>query len=383
MDVSSAATAATAMETTSAGNSDGASAAASVTAAADSGDKLPAQAGSVPPMITVSTNVEDTTGAAPNVLWRPKPGAFTIGAGRSSSLPRLNATSRDTSRSRDSSHSRRGRGTKRQRHNGNPHPVNWGGGKQKKNRPNHPFKIEIWQQDKDGEKAPISLSTWQQMNALLCTEAAKKIRSSGPPEGGMGVKNWLQHTHPGSEQASLLPANERFGHTVLRFSSLSAQEWYRPLVDMVQGKDNTGNQVHLVQEVDSDDLRAKYSATVAYLDYETFGDNQKQRDAFFYEIIMYAIGINKSNILMEECGIASSRVIKQEGKPLQWSLGLKLVPMAESRLDKIILDERFGILPTALCPVKILKQKNTVTKEDLLAVKTKEMGINKTKETAS
>ena len=236
--------------------------------------------------------------------------------------------------------------------------------------------MEIWQLGADGEKVPISLAVWHQMNALISTEATKKIRSEGPPQGGMGVKNWLQHTHPGTEKASLLPPNERFGHVVLRFNTLSAQDWFRPLVEMVEGKDGAGNQVHLIQEVDSDETRAKYSAAIDLTEYETFGDTQKEKDTLFYEIIMFALGVDKLSSLMHECGTYSSRYLKQDGKPDQWCLGIMLVPMLESRLDKIILDERFGTLPTAVCPVRILKQKNTMSKEDLLAARMNATGIN-------
>ena len=249
----------------------------------------------------------------------------------------------------------------------------------KKPRPNHPYKSEIWQRSPDGEKTPISLAMWQQMNAMLCTEAAKKVRKSGPPEGGIGVKNWLQHTHAGSEEASKLPANERFGHVVLRFSTISAQEWFRPLIDMVLGKDNTGGEVHLMQEVDLDDDRARYTATVPLLEHETFGDNFPERDSFLFDIILYALGIKKNDPIRKGCSTFETRTYQSQdpNKPYQaaYSLGVKLPAELEAALDRIILGQRFGILPTALCAVKIFKQKKSMTPEERLARETAAMGI--------
>ena len=157
------------------------------------------------------------------------------------------------------------------------------------------------------------------------------------------------------------------------------------MITLVRGKDSTGKQVHLVQEVDSDDGRARYTATVPHSDYETFGDTPKQRDTFFFEIILYALGANKDNIgrASEDFDTISSRYIKQDAKPPLWSMGLKLTPDIESKLDKIIIDERYGILPTALCPVRILKQKKSPTPEDRIVQETEAMQINNAEQTKS
>lgn len=218
------------------------------------------------------------------------------------------------------------------------------------------------------------------MNVKLCVEAAKKFRSSGPPEGGMGVKNWLQHTHAGSESASKLPANERFGHVVLRFSTMSAQEWFRPLIDLVLGKDNSGGEIHLIQEVDMDEDKARYAASVPLMEYEALGNSTTERELFLSDVILYALGSKRNDPLRKDCGTFETRAYQPKDleKPRVYTLGLKLPADLEASLDRIILGQRFGILPTALGPVQIFKQKKTMTPEERLARETALLGINKT-----
>ena len=209
---------------------------------------------------------------------------------------------------------------------------------------------------------PISFAAWRQMNTLLCIAAANKVRSEGPPTGGMGVKMFVQHTHPGSEKASQLPHEERFGHAVLRFSTLAAQEWYRPLIENALGTDQDGNLMKLSHEAESDDDRARYTVSLLAYEFETCGNTEEERTSFLIHIILAAIGAGKP----EDCGTFSSRVLSTEGKEDLWSVGLKFPPLVETALDKILLSQRYGVLPTAICPVRILKQKKTGVAEEKL-----------------
>ena len=242
--------------------------------------------------------------------------------------------------------------------------------KKPKQRQDHPFKMDIWQKA-DGKKAAISLAAWQQMDTLLCISAADKVRSQGPPKGGIGMKNWIQHTHPGSEQSSQLPPEERFGHAILRFSTIDAQDWYRPLVQAALGTDQEGNLMKLDLDAESDDDRARYSASLLNSNFITFGDTEEERTGLLMKIILAAIGIGKP----EECGTLSSRILHTEGKDDLWSIGIKFPPVVETGLDKILLGQRYGILPTAICPVRFLKQRGTVSAEEKLVSATNKMMI--------
>ena len=172
----------------------------------------------------------------------------------------------------------------------------------------------------------------------------------------------MQHTHPGSEKAAQLPHEERFGHAVLRFGTLEAQEWYRPLVIEVLGTDQDGNLVQLSHEAESDDDRARYTVSLLAYEFETYGNSEEERTAFLIKIILAAIGVGKP----EECGTSQSRILTTEGKEDLWSVGLKFPPLVETALDKILLNQRYGVLPTAICPVRILKQRKTASAEERL-----------------
>ena len=240
----------------------------------------------------------------------------------------------------------------------------------KKPRQDHPFKMEIWQKT-DQKKVAISLAAWQQMDTLLCISAADKVRSQGPPKGGIGMKNWIQHTHPGSDKSSQLKPEERFGHAILRFSTIDAQDWYRPLVQAALGTDQDGNLMKLDLDAESDDDRARYSASLLNSNLITFGDTEEERTELLLKIILAAIGIGKR----EECETLSSRIIHTEGKDDLWSIGIKFPPVVETGLDKILLGQRYGILPTAICPVRFLKQRGTVSAEEKLVSATSKMVI--------
>ena len=231
----------------------------------------------------------------------------------------------------------------------------------KKPRQDHPFKLEVWQKS-NGKREPISFAAWKQMDTLLCIAAAEKVRGEGPPTGGMGLKNWTQHTHPGSDKAAQLPPEERMGHAVLRFSTMEAQEWYRPLVRAAMGIDTDGNPVQLSEDAQSDDPRARYTASLLNSNFITFGDTEEERKDLLMKIILAAIGVGQ----LEECGTAPSRMLTAEGKEDLYSFGLRFPPLVETALDKILLQQRYGILPTAICPVRFLKQRKTETPEERL-----------------
>ena len=176
------------------------------------------------------------------------------------------------------------------------------------------------------------------------------------------MKNWTQHTHPGIEKASELPPEERMGHAVLRFSTLEAQEWYRPLVRAALGTDADGNAVQLAEDAQSDDPRARYTASLLNSNFITFGDTEEERKDLLMKIILAAIGVGT----LEECGTNPSRMLTAEGKEDLYSIGLRFPPLVETALDKILLQQRYGILPTAICPVRFLKQRKTETPEERL-----------------
>ena len=230
--------------------------------------------------------------------------------------------------------------------------------------------MEIWKKS-DTKKAAISLATWQLMDTLLCSAAANKVRTKGPPKGGIGMKNWIQHTHPGSDQSSKLQPEERFGHAILRFSTIEAQEWYRPLVEAASGADDDGNLMKLDLDAESDDDRARYSASLLNSNLITFGETEEKRTELLLEIILAAIGGGKT----EDCDTLPSRIIHTEGKDDLWSIGIKFPPAVETRLDEILLGQRYGVLPTAICPVRFLKQRGNVSEEEKLVAATSNMAL--------
>ena len=249
-------------------------------------------------------------------------------------------------------------------------------GSSKRPRQNHPYKIEIWQR-KEGKKAPISLYAWRQMDTLLCISAAEKVRKEGPPTGGIGLKNWTQHTHPGSDKASQLSSEDRFGHAIIRFSSLNAQEWYRPLVEAALGTDQDGEMMQLSLDAESDDSRARYTGSVLYREFTTFGENEEERCALLLRIILaaidepYAADEQKSEVF-------GGRLLRSEDKENLWSLTFKFPPVVETALDNILLGEKYGILPTAICPVRFLKQRKSETPEQKLIEATNRMKVQST-----
>ena len=93
---------------------------------------------------------------------------------------------------------------------------------------------------------------------------------------------------------------------------------------------------------------------------------------FLIKIILAAIGVGKP----EECGTSPSRILTTEGKEDLWSVGLKFPPLVETALDKILLNQRYGVLPTAICPVRILKQRKTASAEERLVEAARNMKMH-------
>ena len=190
------------------------------------------------------------------------------------------------------------------------------GGKRPKQ--NHPYKIEVWLR-KQGKKEPISLASWKKMDTLLCIAAADKVRKLGPPKGGIGMKNWLQHTHPGSDKATQLHPSRRLGHAIIRFSTFEAQEWYRPLVEEALGTDDEGEMMQLSLDAESDDARAKYTGSVLRYEFITLGDTDEQRNALLLKLILSAINEPYEE---QESEIFNGRILSTEGREDLWTINL-------------------------------------------------------------
>ena len=237
----------------------------------------------------------------------------------------------------------------------------------KRSKQNHPDKIEVWLR-KDGKKAPIDLAAWKQMDTLLCIAAVDKVRKSGPPKGGIGMKNWLQHTHPGSDKATRLHPSRRLGHAIIRFSTLDAQEWYRPLVEEALGTDEEGELMQLSLDAESDDARARYSGSVLRYEFTTLGDTDEQRNSLLLKLILSAIDEPYEE---RDSEISRGRILSTDGKEDLW----RFLSLTETALDNILLNQRYGILPTAVCPVRLLKQKRAETPEEKLIEATSQMKV--------
>ena len=186
------------------------------------------------------------------------------------------------------------------------------------------------------------------------------------------MKNWIQHTHPGSEKASGLPAEERYGHTIIRFSTHEAQEWYRPLVDAVLGTDEDGELMKLSLDAESDDARARYTGSVLSYEYTSLGDTEEERNMFLLKVILSAINEPYEEQPSE---ISGGRMLSTAGKEDLWSVNLRFPSLTETALDTILLNQRYGILPTAVCPVRLLKSKKSETPEEKLVEAASRMNV--------
>ena len=254
------------------------------------------------------------------------------------------------------------RASKRSNKDGNGPP-------KKKKRVFYDFKINIWNRQLEGDlRDPISLADWRIMNTQLCTAAASKVRSCGPPNGGVGQKHWQEHSD-GTKKTSELPDTQRFGHTVIRFSTLEAQEWYQPLVDSVLGIAQDGRAIKLTTEVEQDDDRARYVFSLPAVDFHAFGKTKEEREVLLKDLILAALDPEIINIGVttmiepKDCQVYSSFLHQERNKEDMWKIGMKFPTLLETKLDAILQGEKFGILPSAITGLRVLKKQSSGTRE--------------------
>ena len=164
----------------------------------------------------------------------------------------------------------------------------------KKKRVLYDYKINIWN-GQGAVKEPISLADWRIMNVQLCAAAAGKMRSCGPPKGGVGQKHWMEHSD-GTKKTSELPDTQRMGHTVIRFSTIEAQDWYKPLVEMVLGIAQDGKPIKLITEIEEDDGRARYVFSLPAADFHAFGKTKAEREELLVDSVLAATGAERAII---------------------------------------------------------------------------------------
>ena len=235
------------------------------------------------------------------------------------------------------------------------------GPKNKKKRVLYDYKINIWN-GQGALKEPISLADWRIMNTQLCVAAANKMRSSGPPKGGVGQKHWMEHSD-GTRKTSELPDSHRLGHTVIRFSTIEAQEWYRPLVDTVLGIAQDGKPIKLTTEVEEDDGRARYVFSLPAADFHAFGKSKGEREELLVDSILAATGAERAIIGHKDVPLYSSFLHEEKNGQEMWKCGMKFPALLETQLDAIMQGEKFGILPTAITSIRVLKKQNSSTGE--------------------
>ena len=73
--------------------------------------------------------------------------------------------------------------------------------------------------------------------------------------------------------------------------------------------------------------------------------------------------------------ISGGRLLSTAGKEDLWSVGFRFPPLVETALDNILLNQKYGILPTAICPVRFLKQRKSETPEEKLVEATNRMNV--------
>ena len=221
------------------------------------------------------------------------------------------------------------------------------------------FKLNLWDRREGGDKKPITLANWRIMNALLCEAAARKLRVEGPPRGGIGQKHWQEHSD-GTKKTSELPDAQRFGHTVIRFSTIDAQQWYQPLVDAVLGTAQDGTIIELATEIEEDDTRARYVFSLQAADFHAFGNSKEGREELLKVAILAAIGGDKNvKESHKDCQLYSSFLHQEKNRDEMWKIGVKFPTLLETQLDAILQGEKFGILPTAITNVRVLKKQNS------------------------
>ena len=223
------------------------------------------------------------------------------------------------------------------------------------------FKLSLWDY-RDGQKKPISLADWRIMNVQICVAAAQKLKDHGPPQGGVGQKHWQEHSD-GTKKTSELPDNERFGHAVIRFSTVDAQNWYEAVASSVLGTAQDGTTIKLSSERESDDGRARYVFSLPEADFKAFGNTKEEREDVLKFLIYGATGMayfQESLIkLNAECAVYSSFLFEEKNRDNMWKMGIKFPFEMESTMDSYLKGEKFGILPTAITGVRVLKKQTS------------------------
>lgn len=238
---------------------------------------------------------------------------------------------------------------------------------QKKKRVMYDYKLNLWDWQ-DGERKPISLSNWRIMNVLICEAATRKLVEHGPLNGGVGQKHWQEHSD-GTRKTSELPDSERFGHTVIRFSTKEAQDWYEPLVDSVLGTAQDSSEIKLTTEVEANDGRARYVVSLPAADFKAFGNTKRGREITLRTLILAALGESTDDGEEDQdlCHIYSSFLFQEKVREDMWKIGIKFPTVLETKMDATLRGEKFGILPTAITSVRVLKKQNSSTEEEKIS----------------
>ena len=275
-------------------------------------------------------------------------------------------------RHRSSSTARGGRGRSRsraaaKRQTANSGPSSSGPLNKKKKRVMYNYKLNLWDR-RDGERTPISLSNWRIMNVLICEAATRKLVEHGPLNGGVGQKHWQEHSD-GTRKTSELPDSERFGHTVIRFSTKEAQDWYEPLVDSVLGTAQDSSEIKLTTEVEANDGRARYVVSLPAADFKAFGNTKRGREITLRTLILAALGESTDDGEEDQdlCHIYSSFLFQEKVREDMWKIGIKFPTVLETKMDATLRGEKFGILPTAITSVRVLKKQNSSTEEEKIS----------------
>ena len=306
---------------------------------------------------TPSLAVVGTSDASPKVIW----------SSRGNHARSRSASRASTTRSAQT-YAQAAAGSKRSNAKGNGPP-------NKKKRVMYDYKINIWNH-KEGQQSPISLADWRIMNVQLIVAATAKLKEEGPPQGGIGQKHWMEHSD-GTRKTSELPDSERMGHTVIRFSTIEAQDWYQPLVDAVLGTAQDGSSIKLTTEVEANDGRARYVFSLPAADFIAFGDTKREREFTAKDLILGGLGVIPDDGDEDDklCKIYSSFLFQEGRREDLWKIGAKFPTVLETKLDAILRGEKFGILPTAITGVRVLKKQSSTTGEERISRALKKTAI--------
>ena len=315
----------------------------------------PTTSANVAPPAAVTASTPNGTPTSPRVVWSQ---------GAASSAARSRSASA-AGRQRSTSTAGRSRSRAATKRNPGPSKANSGPPNKKKKRVMYDYKMNLWDR-RDGEKKPITLDNWRIMNVLLCEAAARKLRKDGPPKGGIGQKHWQEHSD-GTRKTSELPETERIGHTVIRFSTMEAQNWYQPVVDSVLGTAQDGSSIKFATEVETKDGRARYVISLPAADFTAFGNTKEEREATLMASMFGALeesvdyGDNDDEDI---CRIYSSFLFQDKSREDMWKMGVKFPTLLETKMDAILRGEKFGILPSAITSIRVLKKQNSTMEED-------------------